>query len=137
MNNREKLNEVLGAEIFPLFSVSQLAKRWDLSIQAVSNRSRKDPSFPVPYDTSEIIESYDAALFPCFAVREYEKIKKLGPAAGQPLLESPEEIAANESLSTAEKIRRLSGVDLSNRQIADLLNVRIQYVINVKNKIQK
>lgn len=127
------LNTAMRTDVFPLYTVSALAQRWNLSVQAVSNRTRKDEHFPKAFNVEGIFEGMGYPLFPHYEVIAYETLRSLGAAANQQHEEmSAESIAANTAMSKADRIRKLTKLKLTRREIADLMDIRVQHVRNVQ-----
>lgn len=73
----ERLNELMGYNIFPLQTIQSMAERWGVTRQTVNNWIARHDDFPEPIEGLITKTAKTPNVYPLHEVERYEKVKEL------------------------------------------------------------
>lgn len=72
---KERINELLGEDIFPLQTIQSMADRWGVTKQRVNNWRDRHDNFPKPIEGLLAVKT--PFVYPLYEVKRYEKEQRL------------------------------------------------------------
>lgn len=73
----DRLNELMGGDIFPLQTIQSMAERWGVSKQTVNNWAARHGNFPKAVEGLIAPTAKTPTVYPLHAVKQYEKERGL------------------------------------------------------------